>query len=286
MTLIPAHYLDAVGVIEDHLHATDEFVPVATGTLLGYEDPDQSGVPEDQTRYDVYLATNRHVIEGKTQLWIRFNQGAGSGRFPIGVKNEHGADVFALNEQFDIAVCGLDAQALRDGGAVFSVLPDHAFLDISGIDALGVAGGDDVFVLGFPMGLAGTERKYAVVRSGVIARVDQEVVRETGSFLIDCAVYPGNSGGPVILRPEPVSLSGLEPRTKVHVVGIVSGYVPYTDTAVSQQTGQPRITFQENSGLANVVPFDPINDLVAQLKEKVKSEPGTETIADDEPPIG
>lgn len=282
MTLIPSHYLDAVAVLEDGNETRQEFSPTATATLLGYVDPDQSGVQEGSTRFDVFLATNRHVIEGRDRLWIRFNQGSGSKRFLLEVKEQDGSDVFVASSEFDVAVSSLDTDSLKAAGAVFSVLPDQAFLDLAGIESLRVAGGDDVFVLGFPMGLAGTERNYAVVRGGVVARVDREIINESKGFLVDCAVYPGNSGGPVILKPEPVSLVDQEPRSKVHVIGIVSGYLPYTDTAVSQQTGHPRITFQENSGLANVVPFDAINPLIAELKERTAQPAGTETVPDEE----
>ena len=43
---------------------------------------------------------------------------------------------------------------------------------------------------------------------------------------------------------------------------MVSGYIPYQDVAVSQQTGRRRIIFEENSGLGKVVPYDAIQRLV------------------------
>lgn len=241
---------------------------IATGTLLGYEDADQTNAPDGQTTFSLYLVTNRHVIDGKSHLWIRFNQGAGSQRFRVGMTRDDGSPIFSVSDQFDVAVTAINGEALRHAGADFSVLPDHAVLDLDGIQSLGVAGGDDVFVLGFPMGIAGRECKYAIVRSGVIGRVDGEIVENTGGFLIDCPVYPGNSGGRVVLRPEPFSLKGLETHRNVHVIGIVSGYLPYVDSAISQQTGETRITFQENSGLATVVPIDAIHELVEPLQRQ------------------
>ncbi|MEN6615143.1 MAG: hypothetical protein ABFD12_01160 [Syntrophorhabdus sp.] len=38
------------------------------------------------------------------------------------------------------------------------------------------------------------------------------------------------------------------------LVGIVSSFIPYREVAVSEQTRRPRIVFEENSGLANLVP--------------------------------
>ena len=278
MTLVPEKFFDAVAVLEDGQEEST-ISPVATGTILGFAVSDQSDVPEGQTRYNLFLVTNRHVVEGGSDgLWIRFNQGVGSKRFWLDMKKPNGDDCFVLGDPFDVAVCVLNGGALSEGGAEYGVIPDNGFLDLDAMEKQQVGGGDDVFVLGFPMGLAGTERKYAIARSGAIARVDREIVSETGSYLIDCTVFPGNSGGPVLLRPEPVALQGRKPRNKVHLIGIVSGYVPYSDVATSQQTGRPRVTFEENSGLATVVPLDAVIDLVDELK--ALSGTATDTVTD------
>jgi hypothetical protein len=36
--------------------------------------------------------------------------------------------------------------------------------------------------------------------------------------------------------------------TSPYLIGIVASYLTYTDTAVSKQTGQSRVVFEENSG--------------------------------------
>jgi hypothetical protein len=41
---------------------------------------------------------------------------------------------------------------------------------------------DGVFVLGFPMGLAGTQRNYVVVRQGAIARIGEMLDNASKSF--------------------------------------------------------------------------------------------------------
>jgi hypothetical protein len=64
---------------------------------------------------------------------------------------------------------------------------------------LEVAAGDGVFVLGFPTGLAGVQRNYVIVRQGCIARISEMLDGAAPGFLIDAPVYPGNSGGPVVM---------------------------------------------------------------------------------------
>jgi hypothetical protein len=58
-------------------------------------------------------------------------------------------------------------------------------------------------------------------------------------------------------------------------MGVVSGYVPYIDVAVSPQTGKTRITFEENSGLSAAYPVDYIEETIHDLRQ-VSGEP-TET---------
>ena len=107
------------------------------------------------------------------------------------------------------------------------------------------------------------------------SRWDEEIVEERKCFLIDANIFPGNSGGPVILRPSVSSITGTKPANRAWLIGIVSGYLPYSDVAVSQQTGEPRMVLVENSGLAAVVPLEFLRDVLTTLVEQV-DEPVTE----------
>jgi S1-C subfamily serine protease len=123
--------------------------------------------------------------------------------------------------------------------------------------------GDDIFFLGFPLtlGVTTTARVTPIVRTGTVA-----LKNEDQTFLIDASVFPGNSGSPVFFKPCPIQFGsqGLEiGRVRpAKLIGIVTSSVTYTDTAVSVQTGNPRITFEENSGLGSVLSVRFINDIV------------------------
>jgi hypothetical protein len=118
------------------------------------------------------------------------------------------------------------------------------------------------------MGIAGEEQNYVVARGGIIARLDKEIIEKNHYFLIDCMIYPGNSGSPVILKPELVSIEGTKAVNKAYLLGVVSGYIPYRDVAVSEQTHEPRIMFVENSGLATVVPMDFVKETAELFKQQ------------------
>jgi hypothetical protein len=130
------------------------------------------------------------------------------------------------------------------------------------MEALDIGTGQEIFVLGFPMGISGVERNYVIARAGIIARFDDEILTRSRSFLIDAAVFPGNSGGPVIVKPRSDTLSDRRPVDRAYVIGLVRSYLPYEEVVYSLQTEtpSPRMVFTENSGLAEVIPMDRVKE--------------------------
>ena len=88
--------------------------------------------------------------------------------------------------------------------------------------------------------------------------------------LVDVLVFPGNSGGPVIICPSNLAIRGTKTIERADLVGIVKEYVSYTDVAISQQTRRPRIIFEENSGLAVVESVDSIMETVELANKRLK----------------
>ena len=203
----------------------------------------------------VFIVTNRHVVDGAV-THIRVNRiGGGTNFVTVQDATRPGTEWFR-HQTADVAVLPLPPESPLSGrsGA------DHLHFADSHAPTTEewprVAEGNGVFVLGFPLGLVGEHRNDPIVRHGVIARIQDWLRRDTHSFLIDSTAFPGNSGGPVLLQPEAVGLEGTESIRRSLLLGIVSRYIPYEDVAFSRQTGQPRVVFQENSGLAEVVPID------------------------------
>lgn len=166
----------------------------------------------------------------------------------------------------DIAVAPIGVSLLREHGMQFSYFKSNSqILDRDGCIAAGLSEGDGVFVLGFPLGDAGTDRNYAVVRHGIVARIRDYLAQESKTLLIDSSVFPGNSGGPVITRPEVLAVAGTPPYARASLIGVVSEYVAYTDVAISAQTRRPRVSFEENTGLSRVVPISYARDAIEPL---------------------
>jgi S1-C subfamily serine protease len=223
--------------------------------------------------YSVYLVTNRHVLANHAQVSVRLNpvQAADPVKeITIALKDEKGNDLWIShpNPLIDISVVHLNGKWLLEQDLQTSFFAnDKHVADKAKLRDIGMSMGDGVFVLGFPMGLTGPgQRSYAIARQGAIARISDLLDGVATTFLIDALVFPGNSGGPVVSATNVNAIQGTKSQNSAYLIGVVRAYLPYTDIAVSQQTGQIRMQTQENSGLAEVIPIDYVNETILAAK--------------------
>lgn len=241
----------------------------ATGFLYGY-------VPTPgKDRAYAYLVTNRHVLEDLETLYLRLNPAVERFRareYACPLRDAAGHLLWCghPDPEVDIAVLPFDVEWLK-------VDCDLSELCLHGRDCAYrleemrglVSEGEDVFILGFPLGAVGAFRNAPVVRRGCVAQIQELYRGRSQSYLVDAEVFPGNSGGPVILAPDPVQASHSAP---VHpaLIGVAFAYIAYQDVATSDQTGRARIIFEENTGLTEVHPVDRIDEAIrAHLKRRI-----------------
>jgi S1-C subfamily serine protease len=269
---IPLFFADSVVVIGHYqVHApgrTPEWVPAASGFFYGVS-VDKEKDPAKHV-YQVYLVTNRHVLANQAQIVLRLNPVKATDlvkEASIELKDDKGNDTWTShpNPVIDISVVHVNASWLKEQALQAAFFQDDQnAADRAKLKEIGVSIGDGIFVLGFPMGLYGTaQRNYVIARRGCIARISDALDEEASTFLIDAMVFPGNSGGPVVSAPSISAIEGTKAQDRAYLIGVVRAYLPYTDVAISQQTGQARMVLEENSGLAEVVPIDYVNQTIA-----------------------
>ena len=259
MALIPPFFLDCVVAIGFQVEPNVRRY-VATGFLYGRPVPGEASV------FNVMLVTNKHVFAGRHSAWLRFNLVADepANEFFVSLVTDADKPSWCTDDDrdVDLAVLGLNGEQLVAQRINFAFFErQNHVLTLTEAKAAGVSEGDGVFALAFPLGIIGKQRNYVIVRQGSIARIRDAFVGASSDILVDISIFPGNSGGPVVTRPELTAIEGTTAIRRAALIGVVSSYVPYQDTAVSQQTGRPRIIFEENSGLASVVPADHIISL-------------------------
>jgi S1-C subfamily serine protease len=207
VALLPPGFLKrvvAIGAADD----ADNQHWIGSGFLYGRR------AETDESLTFVYLITNRHVLTA-----------VGSDKFVHPIVRANPKDkldaskVFALplksgNRDLWIAHPDPDVDLAATLVNVGSLVQEHG-IDLGWFDGpndalnqtqmadAGLSEGDGVFVLGFPLGLVGSHRDVPLVRNGCISRVRDALAGATTVFLIDASVYPGNSGGPVVLDLTP-----------------------------------------------------------------------------------
>ncbi len=277
MALIPPEYLDCVVAIGVERAGVKHWV--ASGFLYGHF---LREIDEGAGRYVVYVVTNAHVVKGQKAIHLRFNPRGGSRarEYALPFEGVEKPAIVKRHAEVDLAVIPIDANVLDRDGIQFEYFQSNK--DVAGrerLEEMGVSEGDFGYILGFPMGLVGEERDFVIVRQGTIARIRDYLAGAQKEFLMDCLIFPGNSGGPVVTKPESVAVRGTKRVSGGYLIGVVARTLNYREEARSVQTGRTRVVFEDNSGLASVIPVQYLMDLAGEVQ-------GIEGWGDDEEVAG
>jgi hypothetical protein len=234
---IPSDFLKTVVSIEK----VDDKQTNAIGTGFLLQAPSSS----------VYLVTARHVIDAgngqaRSGLHFRFNNTNGPTTLLSDAFLTPHVGGWVISKQFDIACRRMGWKIESD----IKAFQTNDFLSSSALQA-----GAPAIILGFPMGLRSEKYAVPIARHGMVALADEN------TLMLDALVFPGNSGGPAFYSPDFSRSIFPQFLSTPKLIGIVSDYIPYIDTAISPQTGRPRISFEENSGLCHIVRTEAILDL-------------------------
>ena len=112
---------------------------------------------------------------------------------------------------------------------------------------------NEVIVFGYPssLGVANIPQLdyfRPLLRKGIVAGTNEALK----SIVIDCAVYPGNSGGPVVELTRDVT------GTRFRIIGVIIQYVPFAQGDAANVLS--------NSGYAVAAGMDAVLDLVETFK--------------------
>ena len=227
------------------------------------QSPDQSAVGGRQTAfcfYDliddtdsgyIYVVTCAHLFEDmppNAQTAVRFNTPVGL-RNMIAVRRD-----WAEHPEADVAVLQLDPKFLKEQGVEIWSWRKENMVTRENAQPKGIYEGEEVFILGYPVGWRPATLDYPVVRGGMIGQIRGWIDGYHPSILVSGTVFGGNSGSPVLLRPQPGGMEGTPVLREVHLLGMVSNY------KLVPSPGHPR--GGENSGITDVVPMDTIYGLI------------------------
>jgi hypothetical protein len=233
----------------------ENFIPIGTAFLVGH-------TIDSTSRY--CLVTAKHVVfnengERRNGIFVLANRRGGGGFFTPFDAPRIMPWVTVGNSDVAITLMPLTPST----GADIKVITNNLLEDFSNIRE-----GDDVFFMGFPLrlGVSPLAKITPIVRAGIVAMKNAD-----SSFLIDANVFPGNSGSPVFFRPCPFQFGGEGILTLGNVrppklIGILISIITYRDEAISRQTGEVRVIFEENSGLATALSIDSMRNILGSAE--------------------
>jgi hypothetical protein len=119
--------------------------------------------------------------------------------------------------------------------------------------------GTEILIYGFPKGLGIQGQKEfdsykPILRRGIVAGKNFD----SKTFILDCPVYPGNSGGPIII------FNPADPGQS-KIIGIVTQFIPYLEPQLNKSKKLKNYNLS-NSGLSIGISIEAIAQIVENLK--------------------
>jgi len=168
---------------------------VGTGFLISETAPD--GRPQ------TVLVTANHVFKQMpgqmARIGYRIANPDGSWNYspqPVRIRDGGGKELWTHHPARDVAAIVITAPPEFAKAAI----PKEYLASDDTFTKYRVEAGDELMALGFPRGLAANQAGFPILRSGRIASYPVAPAKIFPTFLLDFAVFPGNSGGPVFMH--------------------------------------------------------------------------------------
>lgn len=252
VAIIPKFFFDAVVAIG--MNVDNETKWLGTGFLVGRRE-------DGKESYTIYLITNYHLIENKTEIIIRFNQKDIFDYRDYGIKLiDQEREWYSRHDNADIIAIQISPNVLTNDNSEFNwfALDKHS-LTLEKMKTTDVVEGSLVYSLGFPINMIGESRKNPICRLGCISRISDLFSNGKNEYLIDLQAIPGNSGAPVINRPEVNYIEGTSHNSSSNLIGIITGTIDYSEKCDDDKCPKEH---EKNSGIATVHTVDAIIEVV------------------------
>jgi S1-C subfamily serine protease len=220
----------------------------------------------------VYLVTARHVLfdpansslrspRAKLTYYPHWATNTTNIEMVISLSALNGIGFIKTSTNADIAAIHL-ADQMKNGDWQFigQVSTKNSELGLQTVDASMLRGfadieiGSPLFTFGYPesIGLRNIPQidyDRPLLHSGVVSQ--KNLSKKT--IIIDCPIFPGNSGGPVVVIDTPQF-----GKPQFYVIGVAIEFVPYFEVF------QNKLVSSQNSGYSVVEPIDKVLPLVRQ----------------------
>lgn len=166
---------------------------IGTGFLVA--DRDDDGQPR------TVLVTANHVLSEmsrtRTRIGLRVQVQQDWTYAPVdfAIRDRDGRPLWTAHPSRDVAAIQISVPAAMAQKAI----PLAYLADDSSFDQTTIAPGEEFMALGYPRGLSANVAGFPILRSARLASYPLGASTRSPTFLLDFSVFPGNSGGPVLL---------------------------------------------------------------------------------------
>ncbi len=263
MPPLPPRYLNTVVMLAERRNGTWHYR--ATGFYYRYF----TGGAEGRNLF--FLVTSARAIRGNldnTRVICRRRRGPRTVTYAA-----DGTDGLALggwlaDPKLDVAVLPVDPERLAaDGVRCETFEAWGGVLEPGEMGRRRVGEGDDVLLLGF------TPERFrfapvAMVRRGIIARIQDCYRGQSPTFLVEATIFAGNTGGPVVIWPERGRHGQPLTHPKIHLIGVVSESLPNPNEPVRLTQDGRSLDVRVHTGLVQVAPVDALRALRQRGEEE------------------
>ncbi|HEY2752818.1 serine protease [Phenylobacterium sp.] len=188
---------------------------VGTGFLIS------ETLPDGKTQ--TILVTANHVFDKMPGITARIGyrtaNADGSWSYapkPLKIRDADGHPLWTHHPSRDVAALTISAPEAFAKAAI----PEDYLADDDSFSKYQVGAGDEMMALGFPRGLAANPAGFPILRAGRVASFPIAPAKIFPTFLLDFAVFPGNSGGPVFMSgpARRASTDPTQPRQDVQFI--------------------------------------------------------------------
>lgn len=190
---------------------------VGTGFLIS------ETLPNGKTH--TILVTANHVLDkmpkAEARIGYRIANPDGSWSYSpqsLKIRDGQGHPLWTHHPSRDVAAISIKAPAAFAKAAI----PEDYLAADDTFSKYQVGAGDEMMALGFPRGLAANAAGFPILRSGRVASFPIAPANIFPTFLLDFAVFPGNSGGPVFMSG-PARRSSADPGQPRPDVEFIAG---------------------------------------------------------------
>lgn len=222
-------------------------------------------------KHALFDLTTNNLLSNTAQLlsYCQDPSDKGSITFDLDLLKLHAAGNIYSHPDKDVAaikVCtmspkndkGLSELIIQDGASINNTSKGHIIgvpLNLcKKIDDVLVS--NQVFAFGYPVSIGIKQNpqfdyKKPLLKNGIVAGKNEE----SGTIILDCTVFPGNSGGPVIeIETEGTNIA-------YRTIGVVTQFIPMAETW-ENTTLKYSNTNISNSGYSVIVSMDHVFDML------------------------